>query len=341
MAVLATCQLTYATRSTLQREQCHHAPSGLQACNGPYLHPVLMPTDTLADTERPRYSCMHWPAASIALEKQPSDLESIHRDLEEAISRAQASGSTLAALVVRLGPIQDVHEAMGRRASEALFRLVEVRWSATFEAQTAVYSFGDGAFAFLVPGATAESATPLAERILGSLEQPLEVHGARVQVSANVGIATYPQHGLDADTLLRHAEIAASEATQKVAGRAVYDASETRSSTERLTLGAELRQAVEQHQLKLRYQPQVDVRWAASGCRSTRTFGIIPIAVFCRPTRSFHCRAVASDGPARSIRAACGSRAVADVEEAPSRHQHCCQPLSSRAPERHPGRRHR
>ena len=211
------------------------------------------------DIEQPRYSGMLSPSASIAMNKKPSDLELIHGDLEDAISRAQANGSTLAAMVIHLEPIQDVHEALGRRASNALLRLVEERWLAALEEEGAVYSFGDGAFALLLPGATADNAATLAGRLLGALEKPFKLPAALVQVGANIGIATYPNHGLDADTLMRHAEIAASEATRNVAGRAVYDSDETRTSPERLTLAAELRQAIEQGQLKLRYQPQVDV----------------------------------------------------------------------------------
>jgi len=208
---------------------------------------------------QPRYSGMPSRSASIPIKKKSSALESIHRELQDAISRTQASGSLLAVMIIHLA-LQEVHEALGRRASDALLRLVEERWLAALEREYGVYSFGDGAFALLLPGATADIAATLAGRLLGALEQPFELLGALVQVGANIGIATYPHHGLDADTLMRHAEIAASEATRNVAGRAVYDTSETRISPERLTLAAELSQAIQQSQLKLRYQPQVDVR---------------------------------------------------------------------------------
>jgi PAS domain S-box-containing protein len=195
----------------------------------------------------------------MASKKKPSDLESIHCELQDAISRTHASGSKLAVMVIHVA-VQDVHEVLGRRASDALLRLVQERWLVALAGECAVYSFGDGAFALLLQSATADIAATLAERLLGVLEQPFELFGALVQVGANIGIATYPHHGLDANTLMRHAEIAASEATRNMAGRAVYDIAETRKSPERLTLAAELRQAIEQSQLKLRYQPQVDVR---------------------------------------------------------------------------------
>jgi PAS domain S-box-containing protein len=198
-------------------------------------------------------------SVSIAMKEKPSNLESIHCELQDAISLAQASEWTLAVIVIHLA-VQDVHEALGRRASEALLCLAQERWLAALEGECAVYSFGDGAFALLLPGATADVAANLAGRLLGVIDQPFQLLGTLVQVGANIGIAMYPHHGSDADTLVRHAEIAASEATRNMAGRAVYDTAETRISPERLTLAAELRHAIDQSQLKLRYQPQVDVR---------------------------------------------------------------------------------
>jgi predicted signal transduction protein with EAL and GGDEF domain len=128
----------------------------------------------------------------------------------------------LAVVIIHLA-LQEVHEALGRRASDALLRVVEERWLAALEGEYGVYSFGDGAFALLLPGATADITATLGGRLLEVLQQPFELLGALAQVGANIGIATSPHHGLDADTLMRHAEIAASEATRNVAGRAVYD----------------------------------------------------------------------------------------------------------------------
>jgi PAS domain S-box-containing protein/diguanylate cyclase (GGDEF)-like protein len=184
-------------------------------------------------------------------------------EVEDLISRAHARGSGCALLVSHLDRLQDVHEALGRRAGAELLRSVEERWSASLEGRCPVWSLGGGDFAFLILDANAESASDVARRLLHELEYPFCVRGATVQVGGNVGVAVYPDHGTDGETLLRHADIAATEARQTPVGYAIYLPNEDRTCPERLALAADLRQAIAQGQLVLHYQPQVEVRSGA------------------------------------------------------------------------------
>src|SRR5712691_3187071 len=190
------------------------------------------------------------------------NLNTLHLRVEHAISRALANESGFAVLVSHLDRLKDVHEALGRRAGAGLLRKVEDRWSATLQGRPTVWSLGGGEYALLIPGTNADVASHVATRLLCALERPFDIDGAAVQVSGSIGAAVYPEHGKDADTLLRHADIAASEAAQSPTGYAIYVPNEDRTSPERLALAADLRQAIEQDQLVLHYQPQVE---ASSG----------------------------------------------------------------------------
>jgi diguanylate cyclase (GGDEF)-like protein len=188
------------------------------------------------------------------------DLALLHERLEETVSRAHGSATGVALLVIHLDRLKDLHETIGRRAGEFLLRELEDRWSAALGDQDTLANLGGGEFALLLPGATEESACAVGEGLLQALEHPFEVQGATVELGGSVGIAVYPDHAEDPDTLLRHADVAANEAKHSQRGYAVYTAANAHNPTDRLTLAADLRRAIDQHELVLQYQPQLDVR---------------------------------------------------------------------------------
>jgi diguanylate cyclase (GGDEF)-like protein/PAS domain S-box-containing protein len=166
----------------------------------------------------------------------------------------------LAVLVIHLDRLKDVHETIGRRAGEVLLQKVKERWSGALADRETLADLGGGEFALLVPGATAEAACEVAERLLLALEHPFDVHGATLELGGSIGIAVYPDHADDPDTLLRRADVAANDAKHSQRGYAVYIAEDDHNCPQRLALAADLRQAIDQGQLVLQYQPQVDVR---------------------------------------------------------------------------------
>lgn len=92
-----------------------------------------------------------------------------------------------------------------------------------------------------------------------ALDTALESGEQVVHLGASVGIARYPEHGLDAGTLLRHADVAMYAAKQSRSGHAVYDPARDHNSPERQALVRALREAIASGGLTLHYQPQVEV----------------------------------------------------------------------------------
>jgi diguanylate cyclase len=149
------------------------------------------------------------------------ELGLLHVKLEQTISRAKASQTGLALLVIHLARLKDVHETIGRRAGEVLIANLLERWSNGLGDHDTLVDLGGGEFALLLPGATGEAARGVAEGLLRALERPFEVQGATVELGGSVGIVVYPDHADDADTLLRRGDVAANEATQSQTGYAV------------------------------------------------------------------------------------------------------------------------
>jgi predicted signal transduction protein with EAL and GGDEF domain len=116
-------------------------------------------------------------------------------------------------------------------------------------------------FGVLVPDADATFARQVGERILGSLDRPFMVQRLPIEVSASVGMAVAPEHGTEAETLLRRAD-SAVQAARKLGGGAsvLYSSSCELHDPSHLALLGELRRALEGNELQLHFQPKVDLK---------------------------------------------------------------------------------
>jgi predicted signal transduction protein with EAL and GGDEF domain len=109
----------------------------------------------------------------------------------------------------------------------------------------------------LLPSDDADGARRVARNIQKALETPMSLDGHVVDCRVSIGIASFPQHGDSATTLLRRADVAMYTAKRLNNGLSVYDDQDDQDSRARLSLMGELRQAVETRQLVLHYQPKL------------------------------------------------------------------------------------
>jgi predicted signal transduction protein with EAL and GGDEF domain len=116
---------------------------------------------------------------------------------------------------------------------------------------------GGDEFAVIAPelDGTATAAA-LAERLRAALGRPFHLRGLAIEVETSIGIAVFPEHGADVETLLRHADVAMYLAKESRSGVELYSPAKDTYSPDRLRLVGELRGALEQGQLVLHYQPQ-------------------------------------------------------------------------------------
>ena len=98
------------------------------------------------------------------------------------------------------------------------------------------------------------------DNLLRRLQAPYSVENQPVVVGVSIGVALSPEHGDDADTLMRRADVAMYVAKRSRGGFSIYHAEQDRNSSDRLSLIGELQRAIDEDELVLHFQPKVDLR---------------------------------------------------------------------------------
>ncbi len=175
------------------------------------------------------------------------------------IGASDAEHQSLAVVMLDLDRFKHVNDVLGYASGDRLLQGVAARLQVVVRAGDLVARLGGDEFALLLAGADAATAQDVAARIGKAFETPLTLDDQTVDLSAGLGIACWPAHGADADTLLSRAEVAMYAAKRRTAGAQLYEAALDNASGETLSLLSELRQAVEGGQLRLFLQPKVDL----------------------------------------------------------------------------------
>jgi diguanylate cyclase (GGDEF)-like protein len=186
------------------------------------------------------------------------------RKLEDAIRRAANDTSRVAVLFIDLDFFKSFNDSMGHEAGDAVLRTVSERLKAAVRSEDFVARFGGDEFVVLVTRLELlradETTMKIANDILASLIQPLDVEGSRVNMPASIGIAMYPQDGRDAADLIKNADAAMDAA--KASGRnRVERFADTNAQpvAQRNKYDADMRRAIAAEEFFLVYQPQVDI----------------------------------------------------------------------------------
>jgi diguanylate cyclase (GGDEF)-like protein len=158
-----------------------------------------------------------------------------------------------------------VNDAFGHDKGDALLRQVSTRLGAALASTDTLARFGGDEFAILLPRARdVVEAFSIAEVVRAVLTRPFDLEGHQVFVEASIGAVLYPVDGADADTLLRHADIAMYQAKRTGKGLIAYSVEHDPQSQNRLDVLSDLRQAIARGELCLHYQPQI--RMIDGGC---------------------------------------------------------------------------
>lgn len=182
------------------------------------------------------------------------------RHLQRALIDARAAGTQVAVVLLDLDRFKLINDTLGHPSGDRLLKAIAERLRGLLPPRYMLARFSGDEYLVLVPELTSTGqAEAAARRVLATFAQPFEVDGHQLQVATTAGVGIYPAHAEDADTLVRIADAALHEAKAEGGNRYRLGSNDANDpARRRLELEGDLRQAVEQGDLWLAYQPQVD-----------------------------------------------------------------------------------
>jgi diguanylate cyclase (GGDEF)-like protein/PAS domain S-box-containing protein len=181
--------------------------------------------------------------------------------LLNVIRKDEDRGDPFALLLMDLDHFKEINDTLGHHRGDLLLQQVGARLRRALFTPDLVARLGGDEFAVLLPRlAKVEDIHVVVRKIQSALQPPFMIDGLPIAVEASIGVALYPEHGRDADSLLQRADVAMYAAKQSGRSGVIYDSKDDRHSLRRLALMGELRHAIDNGQLFLHYQPKIDFK---------------------------------------------------------------------------------
>lgn len=176
-------------------------------------------------------------------------------------------GKRWAVCVLRLNNLSAITKTLGHRNTDRLLELLTHRLHQVARELPGIQTIGPRAedclavlesatFAYLIDSAAATNSPRRMAQSMEQLRQPVDYLGMQLPMDSCIGVALFPDHGQDLNTLVRQAYVAQESTIAVEKGLAYYDPARDPYSQERLTLVTELQHALESNELALWYQPK-------------------------------------------------------------------------------------
>jgi diguanylate cyclase (GGDEF)-like protein len=182
--------------------------------------------------------------------------------VSQAAAAAWRSRERFAVVVLDLDAFKRVNDSLGHSTGNELLRLVGSRLTEAVRDVDTVARLGSDHFTILLPGiGTPQTAGVMAVKLLEAIRRPVDLGGQLLYMTASAGIAFFPDDGTQSEHLLRNADSAMHRA--KSLGKdsyQIYAAGMNEQAQLRLARESELHNALAEHELRVRYQPQIDLR---------------------------------------------------------------------------------
>ena len=181
--------------------------------------------------------------------------------IEQAIAKVAEQGGCFALMFIDLDGFKPVNDAFGHHVGDLLLKAVAARLRGHLHSQDTLARIGGDEFVLLVQLREPNDAMDVAVKQVNLVSRPFRVAEHDLQLTASLGIVLYPGNGQDQHELLRNADAAMYHA--KSAGKngySFFDVSMNSNARQQLQLLQDLRQALEQRQFRLHYQPKFDAQ---------------------------------------------------------------------------------
>ncbi|MFN3579199.1 MAG: EAL domain-containing protein [Pseudomonas sp.] len=182
--------------------------------------------------------------------------------LGSALIRAKRNERRLGVIFIDLDRFKNVNDSLGHSAGDELLRVSAERMLRLCREEDTLARLGGDEFVMLVENiGTPQDMIPIARRLQRGFSRFFNIDDQRIYLSASMGMSVYPEDGQDSSELLRNADAAVSQAKEN--GRntyAYYTEALTLRARQQMALEADLHQAIKLQQLRVYYQPQINLR---------------------------------------------------------------------------------
>lgn len=145
-------------------------------------------------------------------------------ELLQTIKMANRNKSRFCVIMADLDKFKPINDTLGHEAGDALLKQVVGRLQGIVRESDTIARYGGDEFAFVCPSLQERGAiATLCMRILSSIQAPFTLQGKEYCIGISLGIAVFPEHGLDEEVLIRHADTALYRAKEKRNTFVIYD----------------------------------------------------------------------------------------------------------------------
>jgi diguanylate cyclase (GGDEF)-like protein len=179
--------------------------------------------------------------------------------LTQALSESKRSGRRYALILMDITNLDDIRHRQGQYIADGLIKKFSLRLLSALRESDNVSRFDKNIFAVLLEVSDNDQFSGLVEKLYLSLVRQFTIYGRELDITLNIGISIYPDHGADAIELYRNASLSLLEAGQDEWPIAFYKGDDAKDDFTALTMIQSLRKAIDNEEFKLVFQPVVDL----------------------------------------------------------------------------------
>ena len=182
--------------------------------------------------------------------------------LEQGITKAKRNQTGLALFFIDLDKFKHINDSLGHSVGDSVLKIVADRLEGIIRKEDTLARLSGDEFTIIMEELThSEDASIMGEKILDILTKAIEIDEHMLYISGSVGISLYPQDSSDAQSLLKYADTAMYKAKEEGRNNVQFYSSEmTEFALKHMEIKTELRQAIENEEFVIYYQPQINAK---------------------------------------------------------------------------------
>jgi len=207
---------------------------------------------------RQRQSELRHQALHDALTGLPNRVLLLDR-LQQLVKESHRNKTKPAIIMMDLDRFKEINDTLGHHIGDLLLQDVSSRLTNVLRDTDTIARLGGDEFAILLNDVDLEGAKVVANKITNAMTMPFQVETHQLLIGCSEGVAMYPEHGEDSTELIKHADVAMYVAKRGHLGHSIYNAKEDSNTVTNISLSADLKNAINDNELNLYYQPKVSV----------------------------------------------------------------------------------